>query len=167
MRRGAAIGLGALVLIGGVVALLAVFTARDDSNVATVQDGLQPDRGRAHDTAAAPLDPADPVASGPHRVKLIPRDARELDADAILHALELGNVVILYGQRKPPPALLSLQERVAGPFDVEIAAAGQAVVLARLPGLEDYVAMAWRRVERAREPQSLEEFAEAWLGRGA
>ena len=77
-------------------------------------------------------------------------------------------MVILYDAPQPPPALVQLQEDVTGPFDAEVAAAGQAVILARRPGAGPATALAWRRVLRADDPAdpALREFAEFWLGRG-
>ena len=62
-----------------------------------------------------------------------------------------------------------MQEEVSGPFDPELAAAGQAVILAKRPGLEGVQALAWRRRLIANGPDDpkLQEFAEAWLGQGA
>ena len=63
---------------------------------------------------------------------------------------------------------MRLQEDVAGPFDAELAAAGQAVILARRAGAGPATALAWRRILKtgdATDPE-LREFAEAWLGRG-
>ena len=49
-----------------------------------------------------------------------------------------------------------------------MAAAGQAVILARREGAGPATALAWRHVYRAADPAipALREFAEAWLGRG-
>jgi hypothetical protein len=96
----------------------------------------------------------------------VTRDRRELIDDQLIHALELGNVVILYDAPKPGAALARLQEDVAGPFDAELAAAGQAVILAPRQGAGPATALAWRRILRtddAADP-ALREFAEAWLG---
>ena len=62
-----------------------------------------------------------------------------------------------------------MQEEVSGPFDPELAAAGQAVILAERPGLEGVQALAWRRrlVASGPDDPKLQEFAEAWLGQGA
>ena len=173
MRRAVSWGLGLAVVLGGVIGLIAIFTARDEGSVAAREAAgpgeLQPDRRRAHTADAAPLDPQNPVASGPHRAALLARDRRPVGADELLHALELGNVAILYGSARVPAALVELQESVAGRFDVELVAAGQMVVLARVAGLDDVVALAWRRVLRTDDPAdpALREFAEAWLGKGA
>ena len=156
------IAAGVLLAIAGLIVLVLVFGARDDPEVASAPEGpgeLQPDRGSGHDHAAAVEDPW--PTSGPHLPELVTRDRRRLSDDQILHALELGNVVILSGD---PADFVALQREVAGPFDAEVAAAGQAVILARHDG--PVVALAWRRVLQSYEPAALREFAEAWLGQG-
>ncbi len=57
---------------------------------------------------------------------------------------------------------------MSGPFDPGLAAAGQAVILARRPGVPGVVALAWRRKLEASGPDDpqLHEFAEAYLGPG-
>ena len=80
--------------------------------------------------------------------------------------LGIGGVV---DAQQPPPALVQLQADVmGGPFDAEVAAAGQAVILARRPGAGPATALAWRRILRADDPAdpALLEFTEFWLGRG-
>ena len=164
MRRVGLVAAGVLVAVAGLLALAVAFNARDDPEVAsaTGPGELQPDRGSGHDAAANVTDEF--PTSGPHREELVTRDRRRLTDDQILHALELGNVVILYDG--PPPA--AVQEEVAGPFDAEVARAGQAVILARRPGAGPATALAWRHVYKAADPTDpgLREFAEAWLGRG-
>ena len=97
----------------------------------------------------------------------ITRDARALSEDQIRQALSRGNVVLRYHGTRPPAALRELQDELTGPFDAEIAAAGQAVILAG--GGKTVEALAWGRRLRARSPgdQQLRTFAEAWLGEGA
>ena len=164
MRRAGLVAAGVLVAVAGLIALAVAFNARDDPEVAsaTGPGELQPDRGSGHDAAANAGDEF--PTSGPHRDELITRDRRRLTDDQILHALELGNVVILY-DGAPPTAV---QEEVAGPFDAEVARAGQAVILARRDGAGPATALAWRHVYRADDASDpgLREFAEAWLGRG-
>jgi hypothetical protein len=158
------IAAGLLLAVAGLAALVLLLGARDDPEVAGAPDGpgeLQPDRGSGHERAASVQD--EWPTSGEHLPELVTRDRRRLSDDEILHALELGNVVILYDAPEPPPALEALQREVAGPFDAEVAAAGQAVILARRDGASDGTALAWRRVMRSGD---LREFAEAWLGRG-
>jgi hypothetical protein len=98
----------------------------------------------------------------------VSRDGAELSDDELLSALRLGNVVLFYDGEKAPQALVALQEEVSGPFDPELAAAGQAVILARRPSVGGIVALAWRRRLNASGPDDpkLREFAEAWLGQG-
>jgi hypothetical protein len=165
LRRVGLVAAGVLVAVAGLIALAVAFNARDDPEVASAPTGpgeLQPDRGSGHDAAANVTDEF--PTSGPHREEPVTRDRRRLTDDQILHALELGNVVILYDG----PAPTQVQEEVAGPFDAEVARAGQAVILARRDGAGPATALAWRHVYRAADPSDpgLREFAEAWLGRG-
>jgi hypothetical protein len=97
----------------------------------------------------------------------IARDARRLSEDQIRQALAAGNVVLRYRGERPPQALRELQEELTGPFDAEIAAAGQAVILAA--GGDGVEGLAWGRRLQARSPDDpeLRAFAEAWLGAGA
>jgi hypothetical protein len=165
LRRVGLVAAGVLVAVAGLIALAVAFNARDDPEVASAPTGpgeLQPDRGSGHDAVANVTDEF--PTSGPHREEPVTRDRRRLTDDQILHALELGNVVILYDG----PAPTQVQEEVAGPFDAEVARAGQAVILARRDGAGPATALAWRHVYRAADPSDpvLREFAEAWLGRG-
>jgi hypothetical protein len=170
-----AVALGAVVLVAGIFGLMALFNSRDDAGVQGSGGGtaaagpgtLEPDRGARHAPSEDRTSP-DPPTSGPHQPRNVGRDARELTDDQVLHALELGDVVLLYPGRRPPAELAALQEDVAGPFDAEIAAAGQAVVLARAPGTKGVQALAWRRRLRAARPSdpALRAFAERWLGEG-
>ena len=162
--------LGVLVAVAGLVGLMLVLSSRDDSQLSAAPPGPGeplPDRGASHDAAAEPSG-ATPPTSGTHRPDLVTRDRTRLTDDQILHALELGNVVILYDAPDPAAALERLQEEVAGPFDAELAAAGQAVILGRRAGAGTATALAWRRVLQTDDPTDpeLREFAEAWLGRG-
>lgn len=158
---------GVAVVLVGIVALVLAFSSRDDAQLsggAVAGPGeLQPDRGNGHGERA---EPGGFPTSGPHRPDLVTRDRRALTNDQLLHALELGNVVVLYEQLSP--ALARLQEEVAAPFDAELAAAGQAVILAPREGAGAATALAWRHVLRAADPAdpALREFAEVWLGRG-
>ena len=170
MRRTLIVVLGVVVAGAGLIGLMLVLSARDDSQLAAAPAGpgeLQPDRGARHDGPAEPSG-ATPPTSGTHRPDLVTRDHTRLTDDQIIHALELGNVVILYDAPEPGTALERLQDDVAGPFDAELAAAGQAVILARRTGAGPATALAWRRIlkaDDAGDPQ-VREFTEAWLGRG-
>ena len=163
--------LAVLVLAAGLIGLVLAFSARDESQIAAAPAGpgeLQPDHGARHlaDGEGATTLPPVPPTSGPHHPEPITQERRELTADQIIHALELGNVVILYGARRPPAAIERVQEEVAGSFDAELAAAGQAVILAPWDGADPAIALAWRRVLETGDPAALREFAEGWLGRG-
>jgi hypothetical protein len=170
LRRAGLVVLGAALAVGGLIALVLIFNARDDAELSAAQEGpgvLQTDHGASH---AAPARPSggDPPTSGTHRPEPVTRDRRPLSDDQLIHALELGDVVILYDPPRPAPALEAVQRDVAGPFDAELAAAGQAVILAPRPGAGPATALAWRHVLRAGDPRDpqIRAFAEAWLGRG-
>ena len=177
MRRLVVLLLGTALVAGGVYALVLAFNARDDAGVgggAPAGPGeLQPDRGSRHleSTQHVPLEGlTDPPTSGAHHARLPTREGR-LSPDEILHALELGDVIVFYDAKRPPAALRALQRDVSGPFDPEVAAAGQQVILARRPSPPApgaVTAAAWRRLLRTDDPADprLREFAEAWIGRG-
>jgi hypothetical protein len=170
LRRALPALVGVALAVAAVAAVFLFVTGRDDSNVAG-PDGpgeLQPNRGASH-SGPAEASGDDPPTSGTHEPRLVTRDRRPITDDQLIHALELGDVVILYDAQQPPPALVQLQEDVmGGPFDAEVAAAGQAVILARRPGAGPATALAWRRILRADDPAdpALLEFTEFWLGRG-
>jgi hypothetical protein len=133
-----------------VIAVVIVLQSRDAGNVSH-------DKGPGEKVAArCPDEPAG-----------VTRDSRPLSDDQIRQALSLGNVVLRYRGSKPPAALRELQDELTGPFDAEIAAAGQAVILAG--GGKTVEALAWGHRLRGRSPgdQQLRAFAEAWLGEGA
>ena len=127
-------------MAGGVFALLLASTrATTPAWAAARPPGpgeLQPDLGRRHleATQHIPLEGlTDPPTSGAHHARLPTREGR-LSPDQILHALELGDVILFYDAERPPAALRALQREVSGPFDAEVAAAGQQVILARRDG---------------------------------
>lgn len=174
MTRILAVGAGVLVLAGGLVALVVAFSSRDDAGVERAATGpgqLEPDHGARHltDHQHANVPAGTLPTSGAHSVANITHDARRLSNDQILHALELGDVVLAYSGASPPAALVRLQRRLTGPFDAELAAAGQAVVLARVGAAGPAAGLAWRRQLKVGDPADpqLQDFAEAWLGRGA
>jgi hypothetical protein len=157
LRRALLVGVGVALAVGAVAVGVLLFSSRDDSQLAGAAEGpgqVQPDG-------------ADPPASGKHSDALVTRDRRPLSRDQLLNALALGDVVILYSGARPDPALVKLQQDVAGPFDAELAAAGQAVILAPRKGAGPATALAWKRILRAQpDDPALHEFAEFWLGRG-
>ncbi|RKQ87277.1 uncharacterized protein DUF3105 [Solirubrobacter pauli] len=152
--------------------LIIVLASRDSSQVdpgtAAGPGTLEADRGAqvvttGPDTPASTADA--PPTSGPHREDPVDADRTELSDDQILTALAAGNVVLAYDGAAPA----KVQEDVSGPFDPELAAAGQAVILAKRPGVGGVQALAWRHRLKASGPDDpqLREFAEAWLGQGA
>jgi hypothetical protein len=175
VRRLLAVVAGAVLVAAGAAALLLIFAARDDAPVgappAAGPGELQPDLGAHHLPAGehVPLGGlTDPPTSGAHHPRLITREGKRLSPDEILHALELGDVILFYDAPRPPAALRAVQRDVSGPFDPEVAAAGQQVILAPRPGAGPVTAAAWRRLLRARDPADprVRAFAEAWIGRG-
>lgn len=127
---------------------------------------LEPDRGAAHGRRAG-REPALPT-SGPHLPRLPAADQRPISRDELLHALELGNVVIAHPGDVAPAELTALRDEVAGPYDPALARAGQALLLVPAPaGRQATEALAWRRRLITSDPAQLRSFAEAWLGKGA
>ena len=139
-----------VVSLAAVVAVILFLQSRDQGNVSA---------GTGPGEKVKALCPNNPAG--------ITHDARPLSEDQVRHALELGNVVLRYHGRRPPAALRQIQDELTGPFDAEIAAAGQSVILAG--GGSTIEALAWGRRLRARTPgdPALRTFAEAWLGEGA
>lgn len=175
MRRLLPILLGVVVVLGGVFGLAVYFNSKDSGEVevsgASGGPGtLEPDMGKAHQAVATKelRLSASPPTSGPHPVSNVTQEGT-IDDRAIIHALELGNVVLVYKGDKPPAALTALQEQVTGAFDPELAAAGQMVILVARSNAEGVQALSWRRRLRVDDPSdpALQEFAEAWVGRGA
>jgi hypothetical protein len=176
VRRAAVVIAGVVLILGAAVALSLVLSSRDDAGIgdapaATGPGELQRDLGSKHLPADqhVPLDSlTDPPTSGAHHPRLPTRDAAVLSPDQILHSLELGDVILFYGGARPPSELRAVQDDISGPFDAEVAAAGQQVILARRPGTDGVVAAAWRRLLRAPDAGDprLRTFAEAWIGRG-
>jgi hypothetical protein len=173
MRRALLVAAGTVVLAAGLVGFALLLGGRDDARVVagTGPGRAEPDRGARHLPAgqSASVPAGELPTSGSHRPEPVTADERRLSDDQVIHALELGDVVILYDAPRPAAALTHLQQAVAGPFDAALAAAGQAVILARRPGAGPATALAWRRSLRAADSSdpALRAFADAWLGRGA
>jgi hypothetical protein len=170
-----AIVVASLVVTVGLIALLSgFFASRDQAGVSAFPAGpgrAFPDQGRVHlkPGDVRPLYNSNPPTSGPHFPQPVSRDGAVLSDDQLLQALELGDVVIMYGGGAPPPGLEAEAGSLAPRFSPALAAAGQAVILARRPGTAAIIALAWTRLLRARsanDPQ-LKEFVQSWLGRGA
>ena len=158
MRRALLAVAGVALAVAAIAVLVLVLGSRDSSQLSEAPQG----------PGAVQPDGAEPPAGGPHTDALVTHDRTALSDDQLVNALALGNVVILYEGSKPAPALVRVQRQVAGPFDAELAAAGQAVILAPRTGAGPATALAWKRILRASDPGDprLREFAEFWLGRG-
>ena len=164
-----------LALAFGLIALLSGFFAgRDQAGVSAVDSGpgrALPDLGHAHLKPGAPRPryDSDPPTSGAHVPVPVRHDQRKLSTDQLLQALEEGNVVVMYGGGTPRPGLRALALSLAPPFRPALAAAGQAVILARRPGTRGLLGLAWAHaitVPGPRDPR-LRAFIQFWLGRGA
>jgi hypothetical protein len=171
----AAIAVVSLAVAFGAIALLSGFFAgRDQAGVGG--SGALPgitfaDLGHAHLKPGQPHPHynSNPPTSGAHVPLPVDGNDRQLSDDQLLEALQLGDVVVMYGTSAPPSGLTSLADSLAAPFTPALAAAGQAVVLARRPGTSGLVALAWThmlRVGAAGDPM-LRSFIDYWLGRGA
>jgi hypothetical protein len=160
MRRALPPLLGVVIVVGGLFLLLSVFSGRDSAELGGGTTAQGP--------GAFETDPGDPPSSGPTGAPNLIAETVVDDA-VLVQALSIGDVALVYGTRKPPPGLAALRERlVGGPFDPELAAAGQMAVLIRRPGVDGIVALAWQRrlqVSSADDPV-LAEFIEKWLGAG-
>lgn len=159
MSRLLAIVIGTVVVIAGLVGLLAFANTRDDAGLA---DHSTAGPGTYEATSAA-----GPPTSGTHSRRNVTGESA-VDDDALLTALELGDVVIAYPQARPPAALERLRTDLTGPFDAEIAAAGQMLILVHRDDVDGIQALAYQRRLQASGPSDpgLRAFAEAWLGKG-
>ena len=171
-RRWPVLVAGALLIAAVLVGLSLAVATRDPSGVATREgpgEALADQCARHAAPGAGFRYATRPPASGPHRPRLPRGDERRLSDDELLHALKLGNVVLAYDAPRPPRELRTLRDEVAGSFDVELAAAGQAVLLMEHPAADGITALAWARRLRTSDPadSALREFTEHWLGQGA
>ncbi len=171
-----AIVVASLVLSVGLIAVMSgIFAGRDQAgisgNTVTTIGQQFPDLGHAHLRPGQPH-PAynsDPPTSGAHIPEPVLLDGNVLNNDQLLEALEVGDVVLMYGTDKPPAGLTELARSQAGPFSPSLAAAGQAVVLAKRARTSGVLALAWTHmvhVANGTDP-ALAEFTQQWLGRGA
>ena len=173
-----AVVLAAFVLAVAIIALLSggLLAGRDAAGItgstssAGVGAGFA-DLGHAHLRPGQLHPPYDstPPTSGAHVPVPILRDGTEVDDDQLLQALETGDVVFMYGSRQPPAALRTLATTLAPPFTPTLAAAGQAVILARRTGTNGVLGIAWTRLVhvRAATDPLLGSFARLALGQGA
>ncbi len=170
-----AIGIASLALSVGLIVLLSGFFAgRDQAGVSSA--GSPPGQVYA-DLGHASLKPGEPrpsynsnpPTSGPHIPESVVRNDAALNDDQLLQALQLGNVVIFYGTRTPPPGLAAFARSAAPPFTPALATTGDALILARRPGTLGLVGLAWTHLVSVKDASNplLRQFVSFWLGRGA
>lgn len=172
MRRWVAAAAATAAIAVGLLLLVRGFSSLDESRVTPVQGPGEAFALQCPEHRPPPPGfrySSRPPTSGPHLARLISNDRRALGTNELLHSLELGNIVLAYPGAQPPPGLARARRQIAGPFDAELEAAGQAVALGRRDDVRGLVALAWGRRLRADSPEdpALREFIEHWLGRGA
>ena len=157
MRRLIPVLVGVVLVGGGLFGLLTIFSDRDEPDLAA-------------ETVRGPgvleTEPGDPPTSGPQGGNL--QREGEVPDPVLLRALATGDVALVYGSAKPPEELVQLREDATGPFDPELAAAGQMAFLVHRQGVTGIQALAWKRrlaVPSAADPR-LREFIDTWLGKG-
>ena len=163
-----ALSVGLIVLVSG------FFAGRDQAGVSGAGAGPGqsfPDLGHAtlRPGQPRPQYDSDPPTSGAHVSEPVTGYGVPLNDDQLLSALQVGDVVILYGGSRPPAGLEQFARSVAPPFTPALATTGDAVILAPRRGTAGIVALAWThllRVQRSSDPL-LREFVGFWLGRGA
>jgi Protein of unknown function (DUF3105) len=170
-----AIGVASLVLSVGLIVLLSgYFANRDQAGVSGAGGGpglafadlghgvLRPGQPR-------PSYSSDPPTSGAHLPASVVRDGVPLSDDQLLQALQVGDVVIVYGTRHAPPGLAGFAASVGPPFTPALAATGSAVILSPRAGTRGLVALAWAHLLSVGSPSDplLRQFVLFWLGRGA
>jgi hypothetical protein len=170
-----AIVVASLALSVGLIALLSGFFAgRDQAGItgtpAAVGEAF-PDLGHAllRPGQPRPHYNSDPPTSGAHVAEPVVRDETRLNTDQLLSVLQAGDVVVMYGTRRPPADLVALARRLAPPFTPSLAAAGDAIILAPRPGTVGLIGLAWGHLVRVSNAGDtlLRQFADYWLGRGA
>ena len=180
LERVAIVVVSFVIAIGAIVLLSGYFTARDQAGVTGVLSGpglifrdlgdrvLRPgERPPAYDS--------NPPTSGAHVPTAVRSDESVLDDGQILTALASGDVILMYGGATPPRGLAALARSAGGAFSPALAQTGQAVILARLPGINGIEALAWTRLLSItgvvnlteRDETVLSQFIDAWLGNGA
>jgi hypothetical protein len=170
-----AIVIVSLAIAAGAIALLSgYFAGRDEPGLrgSSAGPGIAiKDMGDAHLRPGQPPPRYDsnPPTSGPHVPVAVRKNDAVLSNNQLLEALELGNVVLVYGSPRPPGGLEQVALAAAGPFTPALAAAGQAVILSRRPGTPGVVGLAWAHLIHVASPSaaSLRQFTQYWLGKGA
>jgi Protein of unknown function (DUF3105) len=164
-----------VVVAGVAIALLSGYFAGNDTPGVTGSSSAPgvaiKDLGDAHlkPGQALPRYSSNPPTSGPHVPVAVHRDGVTMSNNQLLEALELGDVVVVYGSPRPPADLQRVANAAASPFTPALAAAGQAVILTRRPGTPGVLGLAWARMIRVATPSApaLHQFINYWLGRGA
>lgn len=173
-KRGALLVLIGLVLAAaGILGLQIYLGDRDKAGITSAAGPGKafPDQGNRHlrsGERSAVTYNSNPPTSGPHVPEEVKADGATLSDNQLLQALEVGNVVLAYPQRTAPPALRALAKDIAGPFDQALVDSGQAVILARRPGLRSIVAVYSRHLLPVASPEdpALGAFARYWLDHG-
>jgi hypothetical protein len=166
----------ALAISIGVIALLSggLLAGRDTPGISGTDSGpgvAYRDQGdmRLRPGDLEPVYDSDPPTSGPHIPVAVTQNGAMLTNDQLLQALQVGDVVLMYGTPQPPAGTAAVAASLAPPFTPALAASGGAVVLAYRPGTAGVIGLAWahmQRVATAADP-ALRTFAQFWLGRGA
>jgi hypothetical protein len=160
--------------IGLIILLSGFFAGRDQAGVSSGSAGPgQAFTDLGHRTLAPgqprPQYNSDPPTSGAHMTAAVTRDGVPLTDDQLLSGLQVGDVVIVHGDRRPPAGLERFARSAAPPVTPALAATGDAVILAPRPGTAGIVALAWAHALRVASPSdpALRQFVGYWLGRGA
>jgi hypothetical protein len=170
-----AVVIAALALAVGVIVLLSggLLAGRDAPGVAGADVGPGVTFADQGDTHLAPGDlqpvyDSEPPTSGAHVFEPVVHQDVELSDYQLLSALEVGDVVLMYGTPQPPADLVALARAVAPPFTPALALQGQAVILAQQPGIPGVIALAWTHLIHVASVSdgALRSFVEFWLGRG-
>jgi hypothetical protein len=173
-RRIVLVLLGVLLGVAGIYGIEKLLVSRDRADVAAERGPGQSFADQGHRHLFGARIPrvhhnSTPPTSGAHRPDPVLANGRPLSDNQLLQALEEGNVVLFYPGPRAPAALRGLADELAGPFDADLAASGQAVILAPRPGTRGITALAWRHRQVVDSPAdpALRTFVSFWLGRGA
>jgi hypothetical protein len=170
-----AIVIASLVLSVGLIVLVSgYFAGRDQPGVSGTGTGpgltyADLGHGVLRPGEPPPAYNSNPPTSGSHAPASVVRDGVPLSNNQLLQALQLGDIVIFYGTRRPPAGLEQFAGTVAPPFSPALAAVGETVIIAPRSGTIGLTAAAWTHLLSVRDvsdPQ-LREFVGFWLGRGA
>lgn len=159
MKRLVPVLVGILLVGAGLVGLLTIFRDRDSA-------GLAGDAATAQGPGVLESAPGDPPTSGAPGGNL--QRETSVPDPVLIRALATGDVALVYGTPEPPAQLRRLRKAATGPFDPELAAAGQMAFLVQRKGVKGIQALAWKRRLQVQSPADprLREFIDAWLGKG-